>query len=308
MLWAASASGAGLLASAFALSEWVGEREQRTRPPDRASASGSRRPPALTRRGLRPRRARRRSTPSRGWRASPIEAMAVSRGAVELRGWVPSRSSADPRRPHGPRRPRHRERDQQPAGARRGRSPLARPAPGDRPERMTAPLAPQYNPSAIESAALRLVAGARTCSRPSARARRPAGEPYVIMMPPPNVTAVLHMGHGLNNTVQDVLVRFERMRGRRALWVPGTDHAGIATQNVVERLLAKEGLTRFDLGPRGVRGAGLGLRARRPAARSSSSSRRSAARADWSRTYFTLDDGALARRARGRSCGCTRRG
>ena len=61
------------------------------------------------------------------------------------------------------------------------------------------------------------------------------------MMPPPNVTAVLHMGHGLNNTVQDVLVRFERMRGRRALWLPGTDHAGIATQNVVERLLAKEG-------------------------------------------------------------------
>ena len=70
----------------------------------------------------------------------------------------------------------------------------------------------------------------------------------MIMMPPPNVTAVLHMGHGLNNTVQDVLVRFERMRGRRALWLPGTDHAGIATQNVVERLLAKEGLTRFDLG------------------------------------------------------------
>src|SRR5215212_6732072 len=68
------------------------------------------------------------------------------------------------------------------------------------------------------------------------------------MMPPPNVTAVLHMGHGLNNTVQDVLVRFERMRGRRALWLPGTDHAGIATQNVVERLLAREGLTRFDVG------------------------------------------------------------
>ena len=67
-------------------------------------------------------------------------------------------------------------------------------------------------------------------------------------MPPPNVTAALHMGHGLNNTVQDVLVRFERMRGRRALWLPGTDHAGIATQNVVERLLAKEGLTRFDVG------------------------------------------------------------
>ena len=75
-----------------------------------------------------------------------------------------------------------------------------------------------------------------------------AAEPYVIMMPPPNVTAMLHMGHGLNNTVQDVLVRFERMRGRAALWLPGTDHAGIATQNVVERLIAQEGKTRFDLG------------------------------------------------------------
>jgi valyl-tRNA synthetase len=56
------------------------------------------------------------------------------------------------------------------------------------------------------------------------------------------------MGHGLNNTVQDVLVRFERMRGRPTLWLPGTDHAGIATQNVVEKLVTKEGRTRFDLG------------------------------------------------------------
>src|SRR5216683_1784163 len=77
---------------------------------------------------------------------------------------------------------------------------------------------------------------------------RPDGEPYVIVIPPPNVTAVLHMGHGLDNVTQDVLVRFERMRGKAALWLPGTDHAGIATQNVVERLLAKEGTTRFDIG------------------------------------------------------------
>src|SRR5213592_2183738 len=77
---------------------------------------------------------------------------------------------------------------------------------------------------------------------------RPDGEPYVIVIPPPNVTGVLHMGHGLNNTIQDVLIRFERMRGRATEWLPGTDHAGIATQNVVERLVAKEGKTRFDLG------------------------------------------------------------
>src|SRR5213595_1764335 len=77
---------------------------------------------------------------------------------------------------------------------------------------------------------------------------RDGAEPYVIVIPPHNVTAVMHMGHGLDNVTQDVLIRFERMRGRAALWLPGTDHAGIATQNVVERLIAKEGKTRFDLG------------------------------------------------------------
>src|SRR6266542_2516098 len=77
---------------------------------------------------------------------------------------------------------------------------------------------------------------------------RPSGEPYVIVIPPPNVTAVLHVGHGLNNVIQDVLIRFERMRGRAAEWLPGTDHAGIATQNVVEKQLIDEGTTRMDLG------------------------------------------------------------
>jgi valyl-tRNA synthetase len=73
-------------------------------------------------------------------------------------------------------------------------------------------------------------------------------EPYTIVIPPPNVTGVLHMGHALNNTIQDVLIRHQRMKGRRALYLPGTDHAGIATQNVVERELAAEGKTRNDLG------------------------------------------------------------
>jgi valyl-tRNA synthetase len=82
------------------------------------------------------------------------------------------------------------------------------------------------------------------------RTTRLGGErdPFTILIPPPNVTAVLHVGHGLNNTVQDVLVRWRRMAGDETLWLPGTDHAGIATQNVVEKLLAKEGKTRFDLG------------------------------------------------------------
>ena len=82
------------------------------------------------------------------------------------------------------------------------------------------------------------------------RTKRGGGDrdPFTILIPPPNVTAVLHVGHGLNNTVQDVLVRWRRMAGDEALWLPGTDHAGIATQNVVEKQLAKEGKTRFDLG------------------------------------------------------------
>lgn len=71
---------------------------------------------------------------------------------------------------------------------------------------------------------------------------------FTVVIPPPNVTGVLHMGHGLNNTLQDIVVRYHRMKGDNTLWVTGTDHAGIATQNVVERQLKKEGKTRFDLG------------------------------------------------------------
>jgi valyl-tRNA synthetase len=146
------------------------------------------------------------------------------------------------------------------------------------------PLAPQYDAAAVEP---RLYADwmARDLFRPS-----PArgGPPYVIMIPLPNVTAALHMGHGLNDTVQDVLIRFERMRGREALWQPGTDHAGIATQNVVERLLAQEGKTRFDLGREAfvarvwehVRATGNTILDQLKAIGCS---------CDWSRTKFTLD-------------------
>ncbi len=76
----------------------------------------------------------------------------------------------------------------------------------------------------------------------------PHKKPYTIVIPPPNVTAALHMGHAFNNTIQDILIRWKRKEGYEALWLPGTDHAGIATQNVVERELRKENLTRFDLG------------------------------------------------------------
>lgn len=74
------------------------------------------------------------------------------------------------------------------------------------------------------------------------------GEPYCIVIPPPNVTGRLHIGHALNNSIQDILIRWKRMQGFNAVWVPGTDHAGIATQSVVERELRKQGQTRRDMG------------------------------------------------------------
>ncbi|HIF10027.1 MAG TPA: valine--tRNA ligase, partial [Sneathiellales bacterium] len=78
--------------------------------------------------------------------------------------------------------------------------------------------------------------------------QRPSAEPFTIVIPPPNVTGSLHVGHALDNTLQDILIRFARMRGCDTLWQPGTDHAGIATQMLVERQLAEEGLSRHDLG------------------------------------------------------------
>jgi len=76
----------------------------------------------------------------------------------------------------------------------------------------------------------------------------PAKKPFCIVIPPPNITGILHMGHALNNTIQDILIRHHRMLGEESLWMPGTDHAGIATQNVVEKAIAREGLKRQDLG------------------------------------------------------------
>ena len=105
----------------------------------------------------------------------------------------------------------------------------------------------QYDPKSIEAPLYREWEE-RGYFRANADAVLQGTPPYTIVIPPPNVTAVLHMGHGLNNTLQDVLTRWRRMQGYEALYLPGTDHAGIATQNVVERLVAQEGKTRADLG------------------------------------------------------------
>jgi len=116
------------------------------------------------------------------------------------------------------------------------------------------------------------------------------GEPYCIMIPPPNVTGTLHMGHGFGDTIQDALTRYYRMQGRRTLWQPGMDHAGIATQMVVERLLNAEGKSKRDLGREKFvervwqwKEESGGMIAKQ--------TRRLGASVDWSRDRFTMDEG-----------------
>ena len=105
-------------------------------------------------------------------------------------------------------------------------------------------LPPQYNPKDVEEPLYARWESEGLFHADVDRSRTP----YTIVIPPPNVTGILHMGHALNNTIQDILIRFKRLQGDNALWIPGTDHAGIATQNVVEKALAKEGKRRQDLG------------------------------------------------------------
>ncbi|MBL0941109.1 MAG: valine--tRNA ligase [Alphaproteobacteria bacterium] len=115
-------------------------------------------------------------------------------------------------------------------------------------------------------------------------------QPYTIMMPPPNVTGSLHMGHALNHTLQDILVRYMRMKGFNVLWQPGTDHAGIATQMVVERQMDTEGLTRHDLGRKKFIDRVWTWKAQ-SGGTIVSQLKRLGISADWSRERFTMDDG-----------------
>ena len=146
-----------------------------------------------------------------------------------------------------------------------------------------------YQPSAIEGPTYRLWedAGAFAAGQPG----RESARPYAIVIPPPNVTGSLHMGHAFNNTLQDVLARFERMRGRDVLWQPGMDHAGIATQMVVERqLMERQQPDRRALGREEFVGrvwqwkdesGGLII----------NQLKRLGASCDWSRERFTMDEG-----------------
>ncbi len=114
--------------------------------------------------------------------------------------------------------------------------------------------------------------------------------PFSIVIPPPNVTGVLHMGHALNNTLQDVMVRFKRMSGFNTLWLPGTDHAGIATQNVVERELAKEGLRPQDIGRDAFIEKVWEWR-KKSGGTIIEQLKRLGSSCDWSRERFTMDEG-----------------
>jgi valyl-tRNA synthetase len=121
-------------------------------------------------------------------------------------------------------------------------------------------------------------------------------EHFVVVIPPPNVTGVLHLGHGLNNSLQDIIVRYHRMRGEPTLWVPGTDHAGIATQNVVERKLRDQGTSRRELGREKFLEETWKVKHEHHAVITEQLSRIGAS-VDWDRERFTLDEG-LARAVR----------
>ena len=143
-----------------------------------------------------------------------------------------------------------------------------------------------FNPQDVEKriAAQWAASGAFQCGN------RPGAETFSIVIPPPNVTGRLHIGHALNNTLQDILARFERMRGKDVLWQPGTDHAGIATQLIVERQLAERQMSRIALGRekfleevwkwKGESGGAI-----------VEQQHRLGASADWSRERFTMDEG-----------------
>ena len=118
----------------------------------------------------------------------------------------------------------------------------------------------------------------------------PERNAYCIMLPPPNVTGTLHMGHAFQHTLQDALIRYHRMSGDNTLWQPGTDHAGIATQIVVERQLEREGKTRHDLGREEFIQRVWAWK-QESGSTITGQMRRLGTSPDWSRERFTLDDG-----------------
>ncbi len=141
-----------------------------------------------------------------------------------------------------------------------------------------------YQPAAIEQSSY------QTWEAQGYFAPQGDGEPYCIMIPPPNVTGSLHMGHGFNNAIMDAYIRVKRMQGHRTLWQAGTDHAGIATQMVVERQLAQQGLSRHDLGREAFLDKVWDWK-HQSGGTITRQIRRLGSSVDWSRERFTLDEG-----------------
>ncbi len=119
---------------------------------------------------------------------------------------------------------------------------------------------------------------------------RPEKKPYTIVIPPPNITGQLHMGHALDNTLQDILIRFKRMQGYEALWLPGTDHASIATEAKIVEAMAKEGITKEDLGREGFLERAWEWK-RQYGGRIISQLKKMGSSCDWDRERFTMDEG-----------------
>ncbi len=132
------------------------------------------------------------------------------------------------------------------------------------------------------------VAGFRGSSAPSAEAAA-AGQNFAIQLPPPNVTGTLHMGHAFNQTIMDSLTRYHRMSGFNTAWIPGTDHAGIATQIVVERQLQEQKISRHDLGRKNFV-AKVWEWKEQSGNTITTQMRRMGDSVDWSREYFTMDE------------------
>src|SRR5579875_3382419 len=155
---------------------------------------------------------------------------------------------------------------------------------------MTSELPKAYDPSAIEEKWARIWAEERLFDVVAPESAEGSGKAFVQLLPPPNVTGRLHMGHMLNQTEMDILTRWHRMRGETALWLPGTDHAGIATQMMVERQLAAEGgPTRAEMG-REAFTQRVWCWKKQYGGAITEQMRRLGASVDWSREYFTMDE------------------
>jgi len=155
---------------------------------------------------------------------------------------------------------------------------------------MTQEINKNYNPKEIEQSNYQNweASGKFACGTDSNKSD--SAEKFAVMLPPPNVTGTLHMGHGFQMTLMDILTRYHRMTGKDTLWQPGTDHAGIATQMVVERQLNADGISRHDLGRENFLSKVWEWK-EQSGGTITSQMRRIGASPDWDRERFTMDEG-----------------